>query len=244
MMVLMTGSSGTVAPAMRDHIIKSGGTVTAWNRALTSSDNLSASRQFMEMITPQVIVHLGMGSPDWAECLARYSADASIPFLFTSTVSVFQAPPQGPYTIESVPNAVDDYGRYKRECETRIRKVNPNAHIVRIGWQIGSQRGGNQMVEFICREQDAKGRVDANCNWLPACSLLEDTAAGLWNIFTKLEAGTYLLDSNPYLPFSEIVNRLNDRLQLNLTVNTVNGPVLDNRMDDPRTQDLIRPLSL
>jgi dTDP-4-dehydrorhamnose reductase len=66
--------------------------------------------------------------------MAALSAEERIPFVFTSTVSVFTAP--GPHGITSERTATDEYGRYKADCEDAVLKASTEAVVVRLGYQI------------------------------------------------------------------------------------------------------------
>ena len=154
--------------------------------------------------------------------------------MFTSSVSVFSSHQQGPFTIDVQPKPNDDYGRYKLECEQRISKVNPNAIIVRLGWQIGKTTGGNQVVEFLNNMYQNNDKIEASRNFIPACSFLEDTANSLIEILQNNSAGLYQLDGNPGMNFYEITLSLKKLLKLSWKIDAVESPNQNNRMLDER----------
>ena len=155
--------------------------------------------------------------------------------MYISSVSVYSGAQTGPFTVQDVPQPDDDYGRYKLECEQRVQAVHSRAHIVRIGWQIGSTPGGNQMIDFLDRTFREQGRIDASTRWFPGCSFLPDTAAALLRI-TALPPGLYHLDGNPGLNFFQIATGLNRLLGDPWTVVPVAGLVQNHRMLDPRVE--------
>jgi dTDP-4-dehydrorhamnose reductase len=233
MKALLTGLHGTVAPALAQALAQDGYDVVPWDRSLHPVDNPEAVRFFIECEKPAVFCHLAMGSPDWAEWAARTCAQLRIPFLFTSSVSVYAAAQAGPFAPGDVPCPDDDYGRYKLDCERRVQAAHPAAHVARIGWQIGFAPGGNQMVDYLDRAHREQGRIEASTRWFPGCSFLPDTAAGLVHVL-KLPPGLYHLDGNPGLNFYEISAGLDRLLGRGWNVVPVSGLVQNHRMCDPR----------
>jgi len=202
---IITGMNGTVAPAAAAVLIENNIQVVPWDRNKVATDDETAIRSFIESERPDYFFHIAMGSPDWTEHLARICSVQDIPFLFTGTVSVFSEHGSGPYTIESEPNAEDDYGKYKRECEERIKAVNPKAYIARIGWQIGSDYNSNNMCAWLEKNMSEKGVVEASSLWYPSSSFLEDTADVLLKIITGYTLGLYLVNSNKKMNFFKLL---------------------------------------
>jgi len=245
MKALLTGMNGTVAPALAQSLSAVGYAIVPWNRTLHPIDNREAVECFIASESPDLLCHLAMGSPDWAEWMAKVCAQRKIPFLFTSSVSVFSGSQTGPFSVEELPLPDDDYGRYKFECEQRIQGANPNAWIVRLGWQIGTAPGGNQMVDYLDRAFREHGIIEASTEWFPGCSFLPDTADSLTQILS-LPSGLYHLDGNPGLQFHEITTGLNHLLGEPWTVVPISGLVQNHRMLDPRVTvvPITRRLSL
>lgn len=232
MKVLVTGMNGTVAPVLARHLSAAGHTVVPWNRADVSPDDLSAVRAFVERTAPDWLFHLAMGSPAWAETMAQTCGERGTKFLFTSTVSVYAHTQRGPLTIDVQPEPNDDYGRYKLECEQRVRAANPKSQLARLAWQIGTAPGSNNMIDYLDRTAREKGRIEASTKWYPACAFLEDTAEALTTLMTSKREGLYHLDGNPGLNFFEIATNLN-RLRGNpWTIVPAQEPSQDNRMQD------------
>ena len=234
MKALITGMNGTVAPVLGRALASTGTAVRPWDRSRNAIDSLADVRHFIETERPDLFCHLATGSPDWAEWCARVCAELEIPFLFTSSVSVFGSGQQGPFGIDADPQPTDDYGRYKLDCERRVRAAHPEAWIVRLGWQIGTAPGGNHMVDYLHRTFAEQGRIDASVHWFQACSFLEDTASVLAEIVRDHPSGLYHLDGNPGLSFHDIVLGLNGCLAAGWTVEASSEPSLNNLMPDPR----------
>lgn len=118
-------------------------------------------------VKPFALVHCAMGSPQWAEDMARVCAEEGSKFLYVSSASVYGTQQQGPLTVNDTPVPCDDYGRYKLECEHRVRAANDQAIVVRIGWQMALRRGGNNMVEHLAQQQAEHGHLAASTEWFP-----------------------------------------------------------------------------
>lgn len=241
MNALVTGLNGTVAPAVARALADGGHTVVGWDRAAVPPDDPEAARAFLDRERPDAVFHLATGSPDWAALVAGLCAEAGTGFLFTSSVSVFAASQRGPHTVDATPAPEDDYGRYKLACEQRVQEAHPGAHVVRIGWQIGSGPGGNQMVDHLERTHDREGRIQASTAWFQACSFLDDTAEALVRVLQALPAGLYHLDGNPGLSFYTIATALNALHGDRWRVEPADAPALDNRLEDPRVP--VRPIT-
>jgi dTDP-4-dehydrorhamnose reductase len=235
MKAIITGMNGTVAPEVAKYFMAMGVNMIAFDRSKIDINNENMIADFLQAEKPDWFLHIATGPVEWAERVAKICRELNIKFLFTSTVSVFSEHSSGPYTVESVPNAEDDYGRYKIECEKRIIAVHPEAYITRLGWQIGRSAGSNQMVDFLERSMAEKGHIEASVKWYPSCSFLEDTAAALYDIVMNFPSGLYLLNSNKRSTFYEIVSAMNKQ---NKRWNVTRGsnPNRDDRMFDERVK--------
>lgn len=241
MKILITGLNGTVAPIVAKQFAEESHTIIAYNRNLTPIDNIAAISAFIEQTKPDWLFHLATGSPTWAANLAQITYSHSIPFLFTSSVSVFSDKQTGPLTINVKPEATDDYGRYKIECENIVLQANPNALVARLAWQIGDTPGSNHMVDFLHRQIAQQGTIYASRNWYPACSFLQDTAQAIFSLVKEHSCGIYHLDANPGFSFYQIVTALNKYLGQNWYIIPTDTPAFTNRMMDERIR--VRPIS-
>ncbi|MFM8232056.1 MAG: sugar nucleotide-binding protein, partial [Chthoniobacterales bacterium] len=122
--VIITGMNGTVAPVLAEELRGRGCEVVAWDRGAVAPDDREAVARFIREVKPSAIVHCAMGSAQWAEDMARVCAEEGSKFLYVSSASVYGTQQQGPFTIDDVPEPCDDYGRYKLECEQRVRAAN------------------------------------------------------------------------------------------------------------------------
>ena len=236
--VLLTGMNGTVAPAIAEELRRRECEVVAWDRGAVSPDDREAVAQFIREVKSSALVHCAMGSPRWAEDMAQVCAEQGITFLYVSSASVYGTHQQGPFTIEDTPEPSDDYGRYKLECEQRVRAANDRAIVVRIGWQIALRRGGNNMVEHLAQKQEEHGHITASTEWFPACSFLEDTARALAGVLNGSAAGLYLLDGNPGWSFWRIAVALNRAMAANWEIRPTGDCHWNNRLIDNRLASL------
>lgn len=226
--------NGTVAPVLGNRLDATGWGVVPWDRSAVSPDDAPKCRHFIDDVNPSVIAHLAMGAPDWAGLMAEEAAGRGIPFLFTSTVSVYADRTVGPITVDSPTDSTSEYGRYKIDCEERTRRSYPDAIIARLGWQIGDAPGSNTMVHHLYDVAGHVGTVEASTRWFPACSFLGDTAAVLHGLIERSVGGTYLVDSNRRSSFFEIVSALNRIHGHPWRVEPIDEPILDMRMVDER----------
>ncbi|CAN5596988.1 N/A [soil metagenome] len=231
---LITGMNGTVAPVLASVLREAGNQVVGWDRSAVPTDDSAAILDYIREERPDWFFHLATGSEQWAEAIARECYELDIAFLFTSSVSVYSSDQRGPFTVDIPPTPDEDYGRYKLTCEERILAVNPDARVVRIGWQIGEGRGGNQMVEHLARTFEEEGRIEASTEWYQACSFLSDTVKGLLHVMRSLPGSLYHLDGNPGLSFYEIVTGLNSLLRTEWVIEATASPALNNRLVDSR----------
>ncbi|WP_347356072.1 sugar nucleotide-binding protein [Exiguobacterium indicum] len=241
MKAIITGMNGTVAPVVADVLAKHDIETVAWDRTKVSTTDESQMRTFLETERPDYFLHIGMGSVSWTDALVRLCQEYQIPFFFTSTVSVFSDDVPAPIEKDAVPDATDEYGAYKIACEQAIQAIDPQAKIVRIGWQIGTEAGSNNMVDFFTNEMKQHGVIQASRNWYPSSSLLEDTAEALVTILLEREAGLYQLNGNDRYSMYDLAHALNTLHAKNWTIEPVDEPRRDNRMATDVV--LVRPLS-
>lgn len=246
MNAVVTGANGTVGSVLKTLLEKRGDRVVGWDRAAVSVDDPRAMEEFLQKTDPEVLFHLAIPSKstgrdnegwivnvEWPTHLARITKRRNIPLVFTSSVMVFTDAAKGPFTIDSVPDAKEGYGFEKRTAEARVREANADARIVRLGWQIGTTVGSNNMIDFLERKMREDGRIQASRRWLTACSFLEDTAGALARL-ANMPPGLYQLDSNERWSFFEIVSALKRHRGAHWNVEPSDDFVYDQRMIDPR----------
>lgn len=227
--------NGAVAPNVATFFNNQGVEVVTFDRTKIDIHSDAAISDFLKHESPDFFLHLATGPAEWAESSARICREQGIRFLFTSTVSVFSENSTGPYTTESTPNAEDNYGKYKRDCEARVKAANPDALIARLGWQIGRKAGSNNMFDYLTRTMAENGQIEASESWYPSCSYMEDTAETLFDLVTNHPSGLYLVNSNQKSSFFEIVNGVNKSVGSWKVIPGV-APSRDDRMFDDRVK--------
>ena len=237
MRALVTGTNGTVAPVVVARLEAAGHETVAWDRARVPPDEAGAVEAFLAEVEPDWTVHAAMGDPAWAASLAAWPSR----MLYVSSVSVFSGRGGARLRPGDEPDAADDYGRYKAECERRVAAADPRALVVRIGWQIGEAPGNNNMLTYLADRNLREGRVAASTRWFPACSFLGDTAGALVELMERGAEGIYHVDGNPGLSFFEIASGLSRLHGSPWTVVATDEPVLDYRMADDRVR--IEPIT-
>lgn len=246
MKALVTGSNGTVGRALATCLEQRHDHWHGWSREAAPPCDEAAQAALLDEIRPDVVFHLAIASRPtgvadegervnvaWPALLARDCRTRGIRLVFTSTAMVFTPRLPGPYTPQHVPDETAGYGGQKRRAELAVQAADPQAVIVRLGWQIGRAPGSNNMVDHLARQADEQGVIRASRRWLPACSLLPDTANALIEA-TNLPGGIYQLDANARWSFHDIAQALNVRDQRGWRMLATDDFVYDQRMLDPR----------
>ncbi|WP_224364543.1 sugar nucleotide-binding protein [Hyalangium versicolor] len=243
---IITGANGTVGSRLASFLRQQGCDVIPWNRGIVPVDNYAAMERFVRESAPEVVFHLATASQptgrpgeswlvnyEWASELAWITRILGIRFVFTSTVTVFSNHAHGPFTLDSQPDATEGYGYEKRRAEERVFYQNPEARVARLGWQIGEQTTGNNMVAFLEEKMRQEGVVRASTRWYPASAILDDTVQALHTL-SNSAPGLYQLDANERWTFYEIVRALNVRHKNRWKVESTEDFVFDQRMKDER----------
>jgi len=246
MKAVITGATGTVGQALVNHLTLLGWSVVPWERQHVPIDDFGQMDAFIRRESPDVLFHLATASQptgrnneswlvnyEWTSELAWLCKVLSVRFVFTSSVMVFTDDAKGPFTIHSRPDASSGYGHEKLMAEKRVLYQNDQAIVGRIGWQIGETSGGNHMLEFLLRQAETEGQINASTHWYPACSFLSDTAAMLTSI-SHLDGGLYLIDSNIGWTFYEIVTAIKKQNGYDWPITPTTDFVYDQRMVDLR----------
>jgi dTDP-4-dehydrorhamnose reductase len=249
MRVLVTGLSGTLAPHVARALRSRGHEVLAWDRDALDPNaaDAPAVHRHLESLGVSGICHLGMGAEQWAGAMAGFAAQRGMPFVFTSTAMVFDASSGGPHRVGDARTARDDYGRYKMRCEDAVLAANSSAAIARIGYQIDWDKPeGNNMVAHLL-QQAASGPIRASVAWVPATSVMADTAAALADLVelarSKQGAGVHHLDSNASdaWTYPQIVAAVSRKLGVSWNVEVTREYVHDQRLlSDSARSDVVR----
>jgi dTDP-4-dehydrorhamnose reductase len=245
---IITGASGTVGSRLSEHLRQQGYEVIPWDRRVVPVDDYGAMERFVRESAPEVLFHLATASQptgrpgeswlinyEWTSELAWITRTLGVRFVFSSTALVFSNDARGPFTRDSRPDAAEGYGYEKWRAEERAFYQNPEARVARLGWQIGEQPTGNNMLAFLEEKMRQEGRVEASTRWYPACSLLEDTVHALHRL-AWAAPGLYLLDSNERWTFYEIARALSARHGGRWRVEPSEHFVFDQRMRDERVE--------
>ncbi|MEM9353138.1 MAG: sugar nucleotide-binding protein [Planctomycetota bacterium] len=239
--VILTGLNGTVAPVLAQTLRKAGAEVVRWDRDAVAIDDPAAIEDFLRSTAPDWLCHLATGPPEWAASIARACQEQGVRLLFTSSVSVFSGNGSSPITPEQEPDAEDDYGRYKRECERLVTEACPGALLARLGWQIGDAPGSNNMVDYLATRCEEDCSIRLNRDWTPSTAFLSDTADALVRLLQEESTGVYHLEGNPGWSMPRIAERLAQRLGFDWNIVSTEDPPYNNRMADGRVA--VRPIS-
>ncbi|MCU0497999.1 MAG: sugar nucleotide-binding protein [Anaerolineae bacterium] len=253
MKAIVTGAHGTLGQALTQCLTEQGGTVIAWDREQTPIDDYQAMETFIRTHHPDVVFHFAVPSQStgrdneswlvhqhWTGELAWICRELEIGFLFTSSVMVFGERAQGPFTVQSRPEATEGYPYDKLKAEERVFYQNPQAIVARLGWQIGQKAGSNNMIDWMERQMQTAGEIRVSRRWYPACSFVQDTVQTLLDL-THQAGGLYLVDSNRGWTFDQIAHALNDLHGGHWKIASEDGFAQNQRMIDDRVK--IAPLN-
>lgn len=246
MKIVVTGSHGTIGSQLVKQLTAAGHTVLGWDRTQVPITDYWAMESWLKTQAPDALYHLASPSQptglenegwlvnyQWTSELAWLCRELKIDFIYTSTVMVFSNQVPGPFTPDTRPDAYEGYGMEKRLAEERVFYQNPQAKVIRLGWQIGHQAGSNNMVDFIETRMKSDGLVPCSTHWLPACSYLDDTAEILVSLLA-LAPGLYQFDSNEKWSFYQIAFALNVVHGKRWKITATDNFVYDQRMTDPK----------
>jgi dTDP-4-dehydrorhamnose reductase len=233
MKALFTGMNGTVSPIVANFFKTKGYEIIPYDRSKISVTDYAEIKKFILNQKPDIILHFAMGTPEWSGLLAKIAKEMNIKFVFISTVSVYASTHQGPLTIHDVPDALDEYGKYKRISEQAVLKENSKSYILRLGWQIGNEAGSNEMIGFLTKQMAEYGVIKASSKWYPSCSFMEDSALSIYEIVHTLPSDTYLINSNTAYTFFEICVNLT-KIYKDFIIEETEDFIQDFRMFDER----------
>lgn len=236
----ITGLTGTVAPWLMRSLQKAN--VLPVGKHLHLSDISQIQDSLLDLGCQPIhyLFHLALGPIEWATALATYAFEKRIPFVYISTASVFDDNASGPYTIEAIPKPQSGYGLYKYQCEQAVKKVNPHAFIIRIGWQIDPNQNPttNNMFKFFHDQRQTQGKITVSSRFYPSSSFLPDTTEAIAKIALTMKPGLYHVNGNHTLSLYEIALKLKERYQLDWVIEkddtfSRNDVLLDDRVQSP-----------
>ena len=255
--VLVTGATGTIGKVLTEKLIQKGFVVEKWDRSIVPIHNYELMEEYIKRIKPDYLIHLAAITSfdlelrkdswkvnyEWTSELAWICKIHSIKFIFTSTAMVFAEKQQGPYTMDTVPEEKHGYGHEKRMAETQVFHQNPDAVILRLGWQIAPQ-GNNSILSWLDNTASKVEVMSTSASWLPSCSFVEDTADVIIDS-TNFEPGIYMVNSNSDRTFYEIAFALKEFYNKSWRIVPVKSSLRDRRMIDERVKipDLNNKLS-
>ena len=243
--ILLTGANGTIGKPLKIFLQQQGFKVFVWDRSYIPIDNYQRMFDFVKSVSPDVFIHLAaITSFDeqqrkdswlvnyvWPSEIAWICKELNIKLLFISSNMVFGS--TGPYSPDSVPDAVSGYGYEKRMAEEKVVTQNANTIILRLGWQIAGE-GENSMITYLDRQQSVHSFIKAGKKWYPSCSFLSDTIKVI-TATTECEPGIYMFNANKDLNFHEIACLLKKRYSKSWNIIEDEDFIADQRMWDERT---------
>jgi len=246
--VLITGSNGTIGRVLTEKLSQKGFIVEKWNRLEVPPDNFALMEEYIKKVKPAYLFHLAAITSfdpelrkdswkvnyEWTSELAWICKLQSVKFIFTSTGMVFSEKQQGPYDINTIPEEDYGYGYEKRMAEVQIFHQNPDAVILRLGWQI-ADKGTNSILTWLEHTASQVEVMSTSASWLPSCSFVDDTADIIIEA-AQYQPGIYMINSNTKWTFYEIASALNLTYNKGWKIIPVRANPRDRRMLDERVQ--------
>lgn len=221
--VYLTGITGTVAPYIKKTLVSNHFQVYDRHIKINHDVDILVLNNLIQNIKPDIIIHAALGLIEVTEMFASYANIQNIPFVYISTVSVFEDNGGGPYDKKDQVDVCNPYGLYKYNSEQKAIKINPNTYIIRLGWQISpiGDSKSNNMFKFIKDNTNDEGMITVSDQFYPSASFLDDTAEAIVNIL-KNKPGLYLVNSNPGYSLYEILHQLKEKFKLHIKINKDN----------------------
>jgi len=232
---LVTGLNGRLAPHLKSALESNGVTVIEFDRQQVDIQDPDQQRDFITEQQIDAICHLATGPESWVATLAGIAHQHDIPFLFTSTESVFNPDSRGPFTPDRQPDATSDYGVYKIACEQAALSTNPNSIIARLGWQMFDTFEQDNLLTHVRDMHNEKGYLIASSQWLPAVAFVGHTMACLVDLMKAATPGTYHVGGNEQgLSFYQLVQLIDKKYQMGWDIREGADPARDGRILDDR----------
>jgi dTDP-4-dehydrorhamnose reductase len=246
--VILTGAHGTIGKVLLQKLMQHGYNVETWDRSKVPIDNYAAMEEYISKVKPDCLFHLAAITSfdpeqrtdswkvnyEWTSELAWICSQHSVKFIFTSTGMVFSEKQQGPYDINTIPEEDYGYGYEKRMAETQIFRQNPDAVILRLGWQI-AEEGRNSILTWLTHTASKVEVMSTSASWMPSCSFVDDSA-DIIIASVDYPAGIYMVNSNSRWTFYESAFALKDLYKKDWKIMPVKSNLRDRRMIDDRVK--------
>jgi dTDP-4-dehydrorhamnose reductase len=175
---LITGAGGLLGRCMAEQLSKSGWRVVALNHAELDITDDNRVQPIFERESPQLVINCAATTNvdrcetevEWAYAvneqgagyLARACRELGAQFVHVSTDYVFDGEKAGFYTQEDAAQPLSIYGKSKLAGEQMVRKVLPEAFIIRTSWVfgVGGKNFGSRIFDYAKAGAKLKGVED------------------------------------------------------------------------------------
>ena len=171
-------------------------------------NDLEALSSRLEILNPDGILHLAaVSNPNFCErnqtetyhtnvlvtkSIGMYAEKKQIPFVFASSDLVFSGN-EPPYTEDSEPNPINQYGWQKMQAEQVLQEVNPGAIIARLPLMYGIPgQGSNFLANWLESWRNGK-TIPAFKDEFRTGASGYDVAKGIFLLLEKGQPGIYHL---------------------------------------------------
>jgi dTDP-4-dehydrorhamnose reductase len=175
---MITGAGGLLGRCMTEQLSKSGWRVVALNHAELDITDDNRVQPIFERESPQLVINCAATTNvdrcetevEWAYAvneqgagyLARACRELGAQFVHVSTDYVFDGEKAGFYTQEDAAQPLSIYGKSKLAGEQMVRKVLPEAFIIRTSWVfgVGGKNFGSRIFDYAKAGAKLKGVED------------------------------------------------------------------------------------
>lgn len=230
MKVLVTGSKGMLGQDLCPILEDVGAFVIETDVDTLDITDSETVHRAIEDIRPDMVIHCAaytnvdkaqedlktaeLINVNGTENIADACAKSGITLVYISTDYVFDGESVEPYTIEDMPNPINNYGMTKYEGEEAVRSLCEKYYIVRTSWMYGHH--GNNFVEIMLNMAD-KPEIKVVDDQIGCPTWTVELANGILKLLSK-PYGTYHVCGSGFVSRYEFAKEIFKLAGLNVNI--------------------------
>lgn len=184
---------------------------------------------------PRIIIHLAAltdmltceNNPNLAKTvnvngtknLAKACKKHNIKLVYLSTCAVFDGKKRTPYSEADTPKPINVYGRTKLQAEQEIKKILPDALIIRTGWLFGGGKSiDKKFVQKTINRLNKLKSIKATADRYGSPTYIPDLLKVLQNLMKKNSLGIFHVVNSGQASYFEIAKKISDLKKINPTI--------------------------
>lgn len=204
MKILVTGAKGMLGQDLCPILEDNGYDVIETDIHNLDITNLDACEMFLKEQKPEIVIHCAAYTnvdkaeedlitatrinAKGSENLAKACAEINATLVYISTDYVFDGSGKEPYTAESEPNPINNYGLTKYQGEEAVKKYCDKHYIARTSWLYGHH--GKNFVETMLSLAD-KPELKVVDDQIGCPTWTVELANGIVKLIEEYDYGTY-----------------------------------------------------